>query len=266
MIYKHPMKPTRRSAQGRPPSALIVGCQKCATSTVYQILVRHPDISGAARWDPGARGWPPKELHFFDHDENYKRGISWYASHFDADPLHAIEATPEYTVKEKTIRRIAKAIPNAKLIVFLRDPVKRAHSAWNHWNQIDESARWPIFEPDKGFRENAEREVWELQRTQFYHSFVSRGFYIDQIERLCKSFSREQVFVGFSEHLRNGDDEINRLQQFLEVPVVPLSNQKVHARKYEVEPLEKETVDFLKDVYKPYNERLADFLKTELPW
>lgn len=51
----------------RLPQALIIGVRKCGTRALLEMLFLHPSIQKAAG-----------EVHFFDRDENYKKGLEWY--------------------------------------------------------------------------------------------------------------------------------------------------------------------------------------------
>lgn len=51
----------------RLPQALIVGVRKCGTRALLEMLFLHPGVQKAAG-----------EVHFFDRDENYRRGLDWY--------------------------------------------------------------------------------------------------------------------------------------------------------------------------------------------
>ena len=86
---------------------------------------------------------PKAEIHFFDKDFNYSKGVDWYERHFaEAGDEKAVgEKTPDYCWAEgqggeghradvhKSIRDV---LPDAKLIVALKNPVDRAVSAVKH--------------------------------------------------------------------------------------------------------------------------------------
>lgn len=66
------------------PNFLIVGVMKAGTTTLAYYLNQHPDVF-----------LPDREIHFFDNDKNYARGIQWYEGHF-------VQACAEQIVGEKT--------------------------------------------------------------------------------------------------------------------------------------------------------------------
>jgi [heparan sulfate]-glucosamine 3-sulfotransferase 5 len=51
----------------RLPQAIIVGVRKCGTRALLEMLALHPRVQKAAG-----------EVHFFDRDDNYRRGLEWY--------------------------------------------------------------------------------------------------------------------------------------------------------------------------------------------
>ena len=249
------------------PGIVIAGFQKCGTTALYQILCHHPQIQGAVRWDRETQPYGPKELHFFDRKANLDKGITWYANHFAADGTIPIEATPEYILRTETIRWMHSTLPAAKLVLLMRDPVDRAFSAWNHWKQMSESQRWSVPQPEADFAANVRSELHARLRGADTRGLVSRGFYADQVEALLEYYDRSQIYFGFSHDLRAAhENEIRRIQDFLEVEVLDLKASTAHSRKYAVEPMTDETRVLLEEIYRPFDERLEDLLKRELPW
>src|SRR5690348_17893509 len=53
------------------PDFLIIGGQRCGTTSMYRTLAQHPAILKAVRH---------KGVHYFDTD--YDKGLSWYRAHF----------------------------------------------------------------------------------------------------------------------------------------------------------------------------------------
>ena len=65
-------QPAKRGA-GALPTTIVIGAQKCGTSTLHYYLGFHPEISASQ----------PKELNYFIEGNNWDRGPDWYRSHFD---------------------------------------------------------------------------------------------------------------------------------------------------------------------------------------
>src|SRR5689334_13964335 len=52
------------------PDFLVIGGQKCGTTSLYDYLIQHPQILPAVR----------KQMHFFDN--RFSKGFHWYRSNF----------------------------------------------------------------------------------------------------------------------------------------------------------------------------------------
>jgi len=65
------------------PNFLIIGAQKCGTTSLFYYLSQHPQLNLPAI----------KEIHFFDLE--YERGIGWYYSLFLKKTLASKKLTGE---------------------------------------------------------------------------------------------------------------------------------------------------------------------------
>jgi hypothetical protein len=159
------------------PNLVVIGAQKCGTSTLHDLLSQHPQVCMSA----------VKELNFFTW--HWERGVDWYAAQFDDAPVRG-ESTPEYTTQPgwpEVPARIAATIPDARLVYLTRDPVGRIVSQWLHatsagvWNDsFDETVR------DPGFAES---------------NFVVRSRYWSQVATYLQHFAEEQLLVASMEQL-----------------------------------------------------------------
>jgi|SRR5690242_3518862 len=104
------------------PHFLIIGAQRCGTTSLFEYLARHPDVA-----PPSA-----KELHFFDSE--YHKGDAWYRERFPSlrNGFITGEATPYYIFHPHTPTRVRDWNSKVKLIVLLRNPVDRAYSHYHH--------------------------------------------------------------------------------------------------------------------------------------
>lgn len=71
------------------PQAIIVGVRKCGTRALLEYLFLHPQIQKAAG-----------EVHFFDRDDNYEKGLDWYRRKmpYSFKGQITIEKSPSYFV------------------------------------------------------------------------------------------------------------------------------------------------------------------------
>ena len=107
------------------PNFLILGAAKAGTTSLYHYLNEHPDAFMS----------PIKETNYFCWQElpgrvTPVRSREAYERLFDAATTERVigEASPFYLVCASAADAIALAIPEAKLIVSLRNPADRAYS------------------------------------------------------------------------------------------------------------------------------------------
>lgn len=104
------------------PLFIIAGTQKSGTTILSGLLAEHPLISFSKK----------KELHFFDKDSNYNKGIRHYLKNFSPNEKseYIAESTPFYLAHREACQRIADVFPSVKMIILLREPVERAYSEY----------------------------------------------------------------------------------------------------------------------------------------
>lgn len=201
---------------------VICGAQKGGTTALDAYLREHPEICMAKK----------KEVHFFDREKffsNNKPNYSRYHAYFSPNKQHRVfgEATPIYMFWEKAIQRIYQYNPNMKLIVVLRDPVKRAYS---HWNM--ERIRG---NEDKDFIDaiSYEQQMQGSEQQRVF-SYVQRGFYLQQLENIWSYFPKQQVLVLKNEELKlHPQQTLARITDFLEVKKFSkVDSRDVHSRTY----------------------------------
>jgi hypothetical protein len=157
-----------------PPHFLIVGAQKAGTMAAVKNLNKHPDI------------FVFSEIHFFDLGWHSKTPQTYRDMFKTASAGKTIlgEKTPELIYVDECADRMKQVCPNAKFVLFLRDPVKRAFSAWNmNTSKSRESAPF-----DECIQTNLNNlGEYRSYGTAEYH-YLQRGFYYDQIQRFLQKF------------------------------------------------------------------------------
>ncbi|WP_239116581.1 sulfotransferase domain-containing protein [Planotetraspora phitsanulokensis] len=209
------------------PSFLIVGAQRCGTTSLYRALSRHPLI-----FKPVLR----KGVHYFD--VSYDRDLSWYQAHFPLKAtaqrlerrhghrVQAFESAPYYLFHPLAAARIAWNLPGVKLIVLVRDPVERAASAHAH-----ELARGFETEPSferaldmedarlAGEAERLRESPNYLSHAHRHHAYVARGRYAEQLNRMELLVGRDRLLVLDSgAFFREPDPVYDRVLEFLGLP------------------------------------------------
>lgn len=244
------------------PHFLILGAMKCGTSSLYGMLCRHPGFQPAFE----------KEVHFFDIA--YHHGWQWYEGHFPAPGPGRItgEASPYYLFHPHCPRRVHECLPPVKLIVLLRNPVDRAYSHYQH--MVRDGHETLSFEdalaaePDRIQAEydRLVRDERYESPTHRHYSYLSRGFYADQLAAWLRHFPREQLLVENAEDLFARPSEVySRVLRFL----------GLEEQRTEMEPLNTggdysgmgpETRAVLTEFFRPHNQRLKELLGVDYGW
>ena len=181
---------------GRLPDFLIVGAQRAGTTSLYDYLCSFPQVASAAQ----------KEVHYFDLQ--LQRGPSWYRAQFiEAPGTITGEASPYYLFHPLAPARAAELVPRAKIVVVLRDPIERAYSHYHH--EVRCGFETLTFadalraEPERMAGEEARilDGVDDPQSSHRHHSYLSRGRYLEQLERWREHFPADQVLIVRSEDL-----------------------------------------------------------------
>lgn len=255
------------------PDFLLVGAQRCGTTSLFRALLSHPNVMRANFL---------KGVNYFD--VNHDRGMGWYRAHFprvasarrSAAPGHdralVFEASGYYMFHPHAHHRIARDLPDVKIVAMVRDPVERAFSAYKH-----EFARGFETEPlERALDLEDERVEPELARMladRGYQSAVyrhqayrRRGHYAEQLQRFVDGLGKDRVHVVQSERFFTEPvDEYGRLLDFLELPqVLPASFDRYNPRPSA--PLDTSVATRLREHFAEHDAALEPFLQTPPFW
>lgn len=160
---------------------------KCGTPALHRYLDAHPGVAMAT----------PKEMNFFIgradrayadgwHAGNWHRGVAWYERHFDPGAPVRGEASPGYTSPSfpGAAARIARLVPDARLVLLVRDPVARAVSQYRHHHA-----------------EGAETRPLAEALLDPASQYLDRGRYHARLEPYLERFARDQLHVVLQEDL-----------------------------------------------------------------
>ncbi len=171
---------------------LICGAQKGGTTALTQYLNQHPnifipEIKEVHFFDNESRKWDNKD--YTDYHQNFKEGKSnqiWG------------EATPIYMYWDKSPERIWQYNSNIKIIIILRNPITRSYS---HWAMESNRGQDSLsFEKAIELEDSRKREDLPFQHRVY--SYVDRGYYCNQINRLWHYFGKDSVLILKQEDLR----------------------------------------------------------------
>lgn len=203
------------------PNLLIIGAQRCGTSSLFKYLSAHP------RCKPSIR----KEVRFFT--EYYTRGEDWYRSHFPLGvaghrgaPAIYFEASPDYLLDPRVPSRVTQLLPDVRLIVILRNPIERAYSHYRHLRRLGME--------ELSFEEALRREPERIQQAMenlhahpdhpiggdlLRYSYVERGRYARQLEHWLEVVDRSRLLVLSSERFFSETDRVfQSILSFLGLP------------------------------------------------
>jgi hypothetical protein len=255
------------------PDFLIIGSTKCGTTSLHGWLTEHPFVAATK-----------KEIHFFNIYYYYRP--DWYRTCFPSElerqrftgeqgrPFLVGEATASYMGHNLTPRRVAKLLPDVKLIVCLRNPVDRAYSQFHYFRRRGQETLESFedalaIEPDR-LRGEAEKQLanphyhsWPLH----WASYLMTSRYAEQLERWFEFFPREQfLFLNFDEELTGASQNaLDAVYEHLGLP--PHDNGEfpaLNAGSYE--PLSDETRTRLNEYFAPHNQRCYELTGRDFGW
>lgn len=176
------------------PNFLIVGAAKAGTTSLYNYLDQHPQVYMSPRKEP--RYFAPEYYTTFYHHAigNLYRenGLSRqeYEALFDGvtDEIAIGEASTEYLFFEKSAERIKQTIPDAKILIVLRNPIERAFSAYCF--HVRDGRETLSFEEAL-----AQEPIRAEQHWQVGWLYKRGGFYYDQVNRYYKLFENHKIKI-----------------------------------------------------------------------
>ena len=254
------------------PSFIIAGAQRSGTTTLFHLLAEHPNL---------VRPTLVKGTGYFD--DYYPRGRRWYRAHFPirllarwlsrgSGPLSTFECSGYYMFHPLAPGRIAEELPDARVVVMLRNPVDRAVSAHGHERMRGfESISMPQALDREGGRLSG--EVDRLARGDGYrsfahrhHAYLGRGEYAGQVSALMEAVGRDRVYVMDADaFFADPRDEFASLQRWLGLPVwLPEHIDRWNAGSRE--PLSPAWRERLDRHFEPHDRALAELIGHPLSW
>lgn len=229
-------------------SFVIAGMQKAGTTALWHFLRQHPELFLSEK----------KELHFFDdetlnwHDPDYDL---MYHKHFSGADIsqQCGEATPIYTYWPPALNRLRAYHANIKIIVLLRCPIDRAYSHWAM--ETGRGAETLSF--SDAIRSGRKRltQSGELPGIHRVFSYVERGFYSEQLNRLYSLFPKRNILLVQQDVMQSHHELIlDRICDFLRVnrfQKYPVQDAVFHkgTTKNILPPIAKPDRHYLEDLY-----------------
>lgn len=254
------------------PDFIIAGTEKGGTSHLFDSLSRHRQIIPSMF----------KELEYFPTSKRTLERLR-YQQYFPLRPtLRSLarthenqraltgEASPNYMFDPRAVQQLADLIPDAKIIVMLRNPILRAYSKYSHVIRGNHSAVEKLSFHDAVILELEEisnrggpnsKDHWMNER-----NYISRGLYASQLTEIYKAFDRSQVLVIDSHQYNTEFDKTySHILAFL-----GLTNDRgATLRKIATSngpKLDEHTRLLLSDFFKEPNQQLEELLSRKFCW
>ena len=253
------------------PEYLIIGAQKCGTTSLYAYLTQHPGILPAEK----------KEVHYFGHPENQLRGRAWYLRHFPSNSYRKSlekqlgyapitgEATPNMN-QPFMPKLVHELLPNAKLIAMFRNPIDRAFSQYHHYQKIP--GREPltfeeaIAQSAVKLPEEVMNDIERYSKSQ-HRSYITRGLYAEQLERWYQYYSQDRIhLISSEEFFKDPAAELKKVLKFLQLPDFEFDcSISKNIGSYESQ-MGATIKSHLEEIFKPHNRRLYELTGKHFGW
>jgi len=219
----------------RLPDFFIIGASRSGTNSLRETLNQAKSIAPAKK----------KEIHFFDMDRNYQKGLRYYETFFTPDKAKiSFDTTPNYLYSFEAPLRIKKDLPESchKFIVLLRNPVDRAWS--NYWHWRDKIPKSELFNPNS--------------------ELLKRGRYVEYLKHWVSLYEKTKFFIIKAETFFDMPEDVVNfiLNHFLNIServkkILYYDPKKKNSRKKASYPKpNREVIDFLTEYYRKPNARL----------
>ena len=206
------------------PNLLIVGAAKSGTTSLHNYLNQHPDVFMCF----------PKEPHFLINKEIGEQRISKgvlnledYKSLFEgkSGKRYRGESSVMYlSFPEITIKNIKKYLSEeVKIIIMLRNPVKRAYSGYQHvkrYNMMENLS----FEDALELAENRYQETHNMTPASRY---LLLGNYYNQVKSYQQQFDDVHVVI-YDDYKANLNEELNKVFDFLTIRRITVNTEQRH--------------------------------------
>ena len=262
------------------PDFVIIGAAKSGTTSLYDFVTKHPRIEPAY----------VKEPFFFSSPEEFS--LPYYKINFPIlNKRITGEASTSYLSSSEAPARMKAAIPDAKLIAVLRNPVDRAYSHYQYARKRNveasatfeealelEEARLKKYKDVVselksvfygGGKLSGQRNLYQLIHDSLddsWHSYLRYGRYADHLENWFRHYDRDRFLVlSTKDFERDRQGTLDQVFGFLGVSpfrVQDFKNLNVGQYRKMGEGTHQKLVEY----FRPHNERLYSLLNRRFDW
>ena len=196
------------------PTFIIAGTLPAGTGHLYGLLAQHPEVFLAPPMQP--------ECNFFFKTAEYEKGMGYYEEKwFSAvrDERAIGERSSLLMSGAWVPERVARHLPEVKLIFLLRNPVDRAYANY----RFTALAGYEEMSFEEALANEGSRMAEARARSLFWgeiqpHAYFHRGLYFDQLSAWLTRFPREQMLLMRSDELlQDQNTALRKVYAFLGV-------------------------------------------------
>ena len=240
---------------------LVIGGQRCGTTTLHGLLDAHPEITMARPARP--------EPKVFCSDQDSARGREWYLrtwfGHAREERLLGDKST-SYLEDPRAARRAADVLRHVAVVVQLRDPVERAVSNWRFSTDHGMEER-PL---DVALIENLDGgRRWDRASTSVSpYAYLERGRYADHLRPWLDAFPDSTHVVFLAELIADPQTTMAGLFTALGVDgtALPETLPALNESSSPADELPEELEARLRDYFADSDDRLRRLVGRDLPW
>lgn len=210
------------------PDFIIPGEAKCGTTSLYRYLARHPDIRPA----------DVKEPHnFITYGESpllcrmhYPMAWTRWGRRFLGRTVLTGEATANYLARPAVAQCVRRMLPDVKLIVMFRNPVRRAFSDY----AMMRAGGWEPQDFAEGVTECLDAladprmaRLVQLARAtdEGFPRYILRGLYAESLKPWLDLFPREHfLFIRSEDFFHDPASVLDTAFHFLGLPPFAIRN------------------------------------------
>jgi len=245
------------------PNFIIAGVMKAGTTAAAFNLNKHQDIyvtttywknkvlsheqynyaEQTGSWVGCMKNKGNKEMDFFNRDENYALGLNVYKTFFPQKKEAIGESSPNYFGLNEISNggassRIANDLPDAKVVILLRDPISRSYSHFNHIQE--KNPTWGSYAYGKSFD--------TVVNNYSASNIFQRSLYNENLTTWLTDVGSDKIYVALQESIAADPlGEYNKICTFLGVEHFYQDQRfdKIFVGDYDGE-IEQSTIDTLK--------------------
>lgn len=224
------------------PTVLLIGAQKCGSTSLWSDMQEHVQGTVMARAMHGSEEhYYNKEQHFFDKEERFRKGLAFYVQHYPTcsaarHPLYAMDATPEYLRVPGIAARVhATYIGHTRalrIILIVRNPTDRLRSWFDHiGSTFFHTARMTLDHfvesilkkmkscASKNYLTTSSEKLWASECRELGPPFsdaLAGGMYAPQLQEWLRWFPANQIaLVSFAGYVKRADKVLHDIAAFL---------------------------------------------------